>query len=235
MKYFASVALGLICITYVQLAISDTLEIPSALWSTLSQSEKFTVSNAFDINLITAMSFGLIIDAQTFDSSTRGTSGGAQLGSAFASAAYIDSAFKNEFNYSAKKDIGVSLLGAMLGSAADSAPDSVFRTRYSIQLQEGNIQYVVETTSSPFRHSIGICVLLSPLRQASQGLCGMTKTDLLAAVAKDKRPIRATSTPSIITPIANEEDQIKVLCSIGANSATLLPKSICLTMGGLAN
>jgi len=59
----------------------------------------------------------------------------------------------------------------------------------------------------------------------------MTKADLIAAVAR--QPPQSAPMPPKIAQIVNEEDKVKMLCSIGSNSATLLPKSMCVSMGGL--
>lgn len=160
MKRLKLASISAAFIWYISGAMAENLDMPDALWATFSQKEKFSISAAFDVNLLPAMSFGTIIDAQTLDSSTRGTNGGAALGSAFASAAYVDSSFKGSYNYSAKKDIGAAILGGMLGSAMDRAPVVSFRTKYAVRFQDGSVGYVEDTTETPFRHSLGVCVLL---------------------------------------------------------------------------
>lgn len=212
-----------------------SFDVSEMLWNSLTAKEKIHVSNALEVDLISIASMGVIIDAQTLDHSQPGTTAGAQLGAAFGSAAYIDRAFSgSSVDYSAKKHLGVSLLGGLLGASADKAPVSSFRTRYTIKLQDGNIQQIEEETPNPFRQAVGLCVLLAPFRVANQQLCSMTKAELLVAAERKQSARQATQLPQTkleqATPVA--EDTISVRCKIGANSATLLPKSTCGSLGG---
>lgn len=233
MKHLKLASIFAACTWCISGAMAENLDIPDALWATFSQNDKFSISAAFDVNLLPAMSFGTIIDAQTLDSSTHGTNGGAVLGSAFASAAYVDSSFKGNYNYSAKKDIGAAILGGMLGSAIDRAPVVSFRTKYTVRFHDGSIGYVEDTTETPFRHSLGVCVRLSPLRQANQGLCSMTKDSVLATISGKERQTAQVelNLPNII-PSVNTDEDTKVLCIIGNNPPTYLSKQLCDATGG---
>jgi len=224
------------CCLLAQPVYGASFDVPEALWNSLTAKEKSQVSNALEVNLVSTASMGVIVDVQTLDQSQAGNNAGSQLGAAFGSAAYVDNAFSGDnIDYSAKKHLGVALLGGMLGSAADKAPVSSFRTRYTIKLQDGNIQHVEEETPSQFRHSVGLCVFLEPFKIVNQQLCSMTKADLLAAAENKQSAHQPPQLPQIkleqTTPVA--EDTKLVRCKVRENSATLLPKSTCDALGGL--
>jgi outer membrane lipoprotein SlyB len=117
--------------------------------------------------------FGVITDVQTLDQSTPGTSAGATLGGAVASAAYIDRSLRGN-SYSAGANLAVGLIGAMLGSAADSAPIQQYKTRYTVRLADGEVQYFDEVKSDAFRHSSGVCIHVPEITLATQNLCNQT-------------------------------------------------------------
>lgn len=232
------VLLGAVCCWCLlsQPVHSAPFDVPEALWNNLTAKEKSQVSNTLEVNLVSTASMGIIMDVQTLDQSQAGTNAGSQLGATFGSAAYVDKAFSGDnVDYSAKKHLGVALLGGVLGSAADRAPVSSFRTRYTIKLQDGNIQHVEEETHNQFRHSVGLCVFLEPFRIVNQQLCSMTKADLLAAAENKQSARQALQLPQAkleqAVPIV--EDAVTVRCKVGENSATLLPKSTCDALGGL--
>ena len=236
----AQIFIGTVCCWCLlsQPVHSAPFDVPEALWNSLTAKEKSQVSNILEVNLVSTASMGVIMDVQTLDQSQAGNNAGSQLGAAFGSAAYVDNAFSGDnVDYSAKKHLGVALLGGVLGSAADRAPVSSFRTRYTIKLQDGNIQHVEEETHNQFRHSVGLCVFLEPFRIVNQQLCSMTKADLLAAAENKQIARQAPQPPQTkldqAAPVA--EDTKSVRCKIGDNSATLLPKSTCDTLGGLVD
>jgi len=215
---------------------SAPLDVPEALWNSLSVKEKVHVSNALEVNLVSTASMGVILDVQTLDQSQAGSNAGSQLGAAFGSAAYVDNAFSGDgVYYSAKKHLGVALLGGVLGSAANKAPVSSFRTRYTIKLQDGNIQHIEKETHNQFRHSVGLCVFLEPFSIANQQLCSMTKADLLAAAENKQGAYQAPQPPQprLEQAVPAMEDTKSVRCKVGENSATLIPKPTCDALGGL--
>ena len=232
------VLLGTVCCwcLLAQPVYGASFDIPEVLWNSLTAKEKSHVSNALEVNLVSTASMGVILDVQTLDQSQAGSNAGSQLGAAFGSAAYVDNAFSGDnVDYSAKKHLVVALLGGVLGSAADKAPVPSFRTRYTIKLQDGNIQQVEEETHNQFRHSVGLCVFLEPFRIINQQLCSMTKADLLAA-AENKQSARQSPQPPqtrLEQAVPATEDTKSVRCKIGENPVTLLSKPTCDALGGL--
>lgn len=162
-------------------APKSILHLSKKLWEQFSTEEQEQLSISYSIQSHETDRFGVITDVQTVDQSTAGTNGGAALGGAIASAAYIDRAFRGNNNYSAGANLAIGLLGAILGSAAlDSAPVNKFQTRYTVKLADGEVQYFDETKSDAFRHSSGICVHVPELTLAAQGLCSQTIESLRA-------------------------------------------------------
>ncbi len=236
----AQIFLGSVCCCglLAQPVHSAAFDVSEALWNGLTAKEKSHVSNALEVNLVSTAAMGVIMDVQTLDQSQAGNNAGSQLGAAFGSAAYVDKAFSgNNVDYSAKNHLGVALLGGVLGSAADRAPVSSFKTRYTIKLQDGSIQYIDEQTPNQFRHAVGLCVFLEPFRIANQQLCSMTKADLLAAAENKQSAQQAPQLPQkkLEQAASVVEEAITVRCKIGENSATLLPKSTCDALGGITD
>lgn len=232
------VLLGAVCCWCLlnQPVHSAPFDVPEALWNNLTAKEKSQVSNALEVNLVSTATMGVIMDVQTLDQSQAGTNAGSQLGAAFGSATYVDKAFSGDnVDYSAKKHLGVALLGGVLGSAADRAPVSSFRTRYTIKLQDGSIQHVEKETPNQFRHAAGLCVFLEPFRIASQQLCSMTKADLLATAGNKQSAHQAPQLfqPKLDQALPATEDTKSVRCKVGENPVTFLPKPTCDALGGL--
>lgn len=154
----------------------EPLNIPMQIWESLTPEQQRDIENRYTPYLLPPNSYGSIMDAQSANESRSGTTTGSQLGAAVGSANYVDNAFKGSNpNYSAKSHLGASIAGAIIGSIADSAPRPQFRTRYTMKLANGKVEYIEETKPDPFRHSVGLCVALFPIRLIDLDLCTMTK------------------------------------------------------------
>lgn len=115
--------------------------------------------------------YGTVIDNQGIDQSSAGTTGGALVGTALGSAAYIDRAFRPGNNYSAVSQVGAGLLGALLGSQLDRRPVSQYHFRYALRRRDGEIVYRDSVQQDAFRHSVGMCLRIADLQPVSQTLC----------------------------------------------------------------
>jgi hypothetical protein len=150
------------------------LVVTPTVWAALAQDEKDSIQKRYLVQVPDAESFGVILDTQGVNESTPGTTAGAELGSAVASATYIDKAINNQ-NYSAKSHLGLAILGGLLGSALDKPAVQQFHYRYAVKFLSGNVKYFDVVSSDPFRHPAGVCVLLPTVTLASeQGLCTQT-------------------------------------------------------------
>ena len=118
-----------------------------------------------------AIDYGTAFDNQGIDQSSAGTSGGAMVGSALGSAAYIDRAFRPGNNYSAVAQLGAGLLGALVGSQLDRQPVSQFRVRYALRRRDGEIVSRDSVQQDAFRHLVGMCLRIADLLPVSQTLC----------------------------------------------------------------
>jgi len=171
---FSSLILLGLLTTTTSLCFSQSsliIKVPSHVWSDLAQEERNQATSQYIIDILPSDSIGVIIDVQGLDRSDPSTSGGQQLGAALGSAAYIDKAFSGKSDYSAMSHLGVSILGAIIGSSLDRAPSAKYQYRYSVKTLNNNIEYIDEHTTDPFRKSLGTCVLVPSLSSVSQDLC----------------------------------------------------------------
>lgn len=224
-------------ILFHSIGFATPVDIPETLWNALSDSEKEKIIKSHEVNLLASDSYGFLIDVQTLNKSTAGSNVGSSLGAAYGEANYIDRAFSgNNIDYSASKQITAGLAGAILGSVLlDKAPVSKFSNRYTIKTITNDIKFIVESSSSPqFTHSVGLCVLLSPLRPASQDLCALTKEELLLKLglttSNISQPSQATSseTKSITSNSSNK----KVKCKVDNNAPTYIDSNLCIQING---
>ena len=167
------ILLGLLTTTSILCFSQSSLiiKVPSHMWSDLTQEERDKVTAQYIVDLLSSDSIGVIIDVQGVDISDPGTTGGQQLGAALGSAAYIDKAFSGKSDYSAMSHLGVSILGAVIGSSLDRAPSAKYQYRYSVKTLNNKIEYLDEHTTAPFSKSLGACVLVPSLSSVSQDLC----------------------------------------------------------------
>lgn len=185
--------------------LARTLHVPSHVWEILTPEQQQSVQGRYVANAIPSNSYGTIIDAQSLNESTPGSNAGSQLGAAIGQAAYVDNAFKgNTWNYSATSQIAAGLAGAMIGSLANTAPKAQFRTRYTIRLGNGQIEYVDETKSEPFRQTVGLCVALSPIRPIEQTFCTITKEVFLSKYLPQEA--RSVSDERAVTEYADQRN-----------------------------
>lgn len=148
--------------------------IAAPVWWGLRTPERTEIELGHEVRIIGLDGFGTVIDVQGADQSTPSTKGGAALGSAVASAAYIDNAISGKSNYSASAHLALGLLGAAAGSSMDRTAVSQFQFRYTVKQNDGEIQYYDEIKSTSFRHSVGVCILVPSLILVSQHVCNQT-------------------------------------------------------------
>ena len=196
--------------------IARTLHVPSHVWEALTQEQRQVLQVKYVADPILVNSYGTIVDAQSLNESTPGSNAGSELGSAIGQATYIDNAFKgNTWNYSAKNQLAAGIVGAMVGSMANTAPRAQFRTRYTIKIGDGNIEYIEETKSEPFRHTVGLCVALSPIRPIEQTFCTITKEAFLSKYFPQEARLALGG-----QPVGENGDQ-RILTSRSPESITL--------------
>lgn len=121
--------------------------------------------------IVSVSEYGTVFDNQGIDRSSAGTTGGAIVGSALGSAAYIDRAFRSGNNYSSVAQLGAGLLGAVLGAQLDRRPVSQYHFRYALRRRDGEIVYSDSVQQDAFRHPVGMCLRIADLLPVSQSLC----------------------------------------------------------------
>lgn len=149
------------------------IKVSQPVWVMLSITEREEIQKKYIVELAEQEAFGVIIDNQGVNESTNGTSSGANFGGAFANAAYIDNALKGG-SYSAKNQLAIGILGALLGSTLDAKPNAQYHHRYAVKLGNGEIKYFDEVKGDPFRHPVGVCVSVPNIALIEQQLCMQT-------------------------------------------------------------
>lgn len=204
------------------------IKVSQSEWLTLTPTEHALIQQKHVVELVEQDAFGIIIDNQGVNESTTGTNGGANLGGAVANAAYIDNAIKGG-SYSAKNQLAVGILGAMLGSTLDSKPNAQYHYRYTVKLGSGNIKYFDETKSDPFRHPVGVCISVPNIELIEQQLCTQTAASLRTTY------LHIPTTQTIdIAPIANSIIAEKSVAQGAALDGGSLPTQINCKLGTLA-
>ena len=176
--------------------------VKAELWEQLGESERISISEIYDVRVLASDAYGLVIDAQGQDQSSAGTHGGAALGGAVASAAYLDHAFRGGNNYSAGAGLAIGLLGAVIGSTMDRPATAQYQFRYTVQHGDGEIAYFDEVKSSAFRHSVGVCILTPSLTLVSQQICKQTDESLRARylTKHQQTPLEVTQREESLKP-----------------------------------
>jgi hypothetical protein len=203
---------------------SSNLVLPEDLWHSLSQEEKSQVQKTYFVEAIPNNSFGILIDNQGIDRSTPASNTGTALGSAVAQTAYIDRAI-NHGNYSAKTQLGVALLGALVGSSFDQPGQQKYEYRYAVKMADGAIAYHHVTSSNSFRHPAGTCVMLPSIELApNQSLCTVTEEVLRSKYLK-QAAIANYDTEKPTEGVLDTKGQIT--CKIGALAPIITTPAKC--------
>lgn len=242
MRFIPIIALALTCTVHAQ----NLLRVPEDAWTKLLPDERKEIQERFLIEPISHNLFGKIIDNQGLDRSIQGSNAGSALGGSIASAAYIDNAFRPDGNFSAKEHLAAVIIGGVLGSALNRAPVSQFQFRYAIQDGRGGVSYHDAISQEPFRHPVGVCVLLPTVTLASnQELCsqtveilrstylpGRTSRSPVISSRSIKDTERVSSQVAAQEDVRKEESSSKVLCKIGALSPVAASREKCESING---
>jgi hypothetical protein len=214
------------------------LSVSDAAWNSLAPQERAAIQQAQVVDVRRAGSFGLVIDNQGVNESTPGTNAGAAIGGAFAEAAYIDRAFKPGNNYSAKNQLAVGILGAIIGSSLDKPAVAQYHFRYALKLSDGEIVYRDSVESQPFRHPAGMCLDTTSLTPLPQTLCTHTVADLRRLYLTQA----VAATPIVVAPPISEPPRpveaatvdaaARVECKVGNLSPASTTAEKCNLIGG---
>ena len=220
------------------------IKVPSHVWLDLTKEEQEKVTTQYIADLLSSDSIGVIIDVQGGDISDPGTTGGQQLGAALSSAAYIDKAFSGKSDYSAMSHLGVSILGAIIGSSLDRAPSAKYQYRYSVKTLDNKIEYLDEHTTAPFSKSLGACVLVPTLSSVSQDLCSesaysfrkryfllnsstLPPQTLSIDQIQAAHPIPPAITPNLNHTMVINQQRETVRCKFGNNPPVSIDRDSC--------
>jgi hypothetical protein len=214
----------------------ELLKVSRTAWEGLSADERTSIQAGRLVDVRDAGTFGLVTDNQGVNESTPGTTAGAAVGGSLAEAAYIDHAFKPGNNYSAKNQLAVGILGAIVGSTLDKPAVQQFHFRYAVKLENGELKTLDSVQPSPFRHPVGLCVSVPDLAQLPQGLCTNTAADL--------RRIYVAGAPTTTSSITGAQQGANpgvvstapapgaVMCKLGNLAPVSTSEAKCKAIGG---
>ena len=204
------------------------IKISSSLWGEFSKDEQVLIVSRFpEMEIVSSENIGVIQSAQIADRSTTGSNRGAILGSAVGQAAYIDRAFSNSgSNYSAVTQLGVGILGAMLGSSLDSKPQRSFVINYAVKSVDGQIKEVRQQSADEFTKLVGQCVSIPDLNTISNLLCSDTKIQFL-------KRISAIATMPSDAVLMRENSEPPTKCDIPGIGMMTIEKNVCIQMNGV--
>lgn len=186
---------------------AEMLNVPKHIWDGLSAEQRASLGERYVVNLLSGKTYGTIIDVQSLNESTAGTNVGSQLGAQYGSAAYVDNAFKGSpgnWNYSATNHLTAQVVGGILGSLADQKAQARFRTRYTVKNGDGGVEYIDEIKTDAFRHSMGLCMAIGPLRPIEMDICSQTREQFLAKnswLVKSTPAAAAQVVPIVASPV----------------------------------
>ncbi len=206
---------------------ASEIKVSQSLWQQFSTADQMTLLTSFPgIELVESSSVGTIQGVQSVNRSMAGTNTGAMLGGAIGGAAYLDRAFRGDGgNYSALVQLGATLLGAAVGSTADSKAQARFEFNYSIKTLDGQIREIRNSSSDEFTKPVGQCVLLPSLVQLAPISCSADKPSLLKALAATK--------PSHESAGASSEAAMAVACKISGVGVMTLGRRACQELEGV--
>lgn len=236
-KSFAWIPPLLLC----SLAIAQQpLQVAAPIWSALTAQERAEVQNRHTVSVANEDRYGVIVDNQGVNESTPGTNVGSALGSTLGQTTYIDRSFKNG-NYSATNQVGFAILGALIGSAIDQAPNAQFHFRYAVKLGNGEIKYFDEVQKDAFRHPVGVCVTVPTIRITDQSICSETIASFRAkhlahlvrtdTVTVQPGPTQGPLQQSPSVPNSLPSSQ-RVTCKLGTLAPVTTTSEKCQLIGG---
>lgn len=239
--------LGQVCTA----ASAEVLNIPQHIWDGLQIQQRTLIGERFVVNVREGNGYGVIIDAQSLNESTPGSNAGSKLGAAIGSSTYVDNAFSGSprnWNYSATGHLTAQLAGALIGSLANQQAQARFRTRYTIKNGNGGVEYVEEIKSDAFRHTVGLCVSLGPIRPIEVDTCSVTNEQFLAKyswLGNTVQQVAPFSTPQINAGLASanelqaqsqvnqtESANEKIYCRFGMATPVRVTVSVCESASG---
>jgi hypothetical protein len=216
------------------------LTVPYAAWQSLNQAQRDLLTAKFVVEVAEKDRFARIVYVQGVNESTPATSTGAQLGSLYGQAQYIDKS--NWRNYSAKGQLGAAILGGLIGSTLDSPARASFRQVYTLKASDGSITTMERISTSPIYVAPGLCVDTTSFTPVRDELCdgGLTEeTRGAIATATSGPPDSATSKsedgradPIAAQHAATATGETYVMCRMGATANIQTTAQRCIAAGG---
>lgn len=151
------------------------LKVSDLAWSGLAKAEQMKLSAEWNVKRLAKTEYGVIIDGQIADESTKATSAGAALGASLGQTNYIDQSFKNgRSSYSATGQLAAGLLGALVGANFDQKAMPIFKLRYYVKFEDGTVDFADVMQGNSFRLPNSMCVEYPSIDTSDQTICNQT-------------------------------------------------------------
>ena len=228
----------------VRPAARRLLSVSATSWSSLTQQQRDSVSTQYVVEVAEHGRYAKIVHVQSINESTSGSVAGTQLGNAVGQAQYIDKS--NWSNYSAKRQIGAGILGAVIGSMLDAPPQIAHRLVYTLRSSDGSVRVLEKVSQSQIYNAPGLCIDTVLFVPASDDHCeNIWPVEIRAIVgAPPAAETRSTATPAGVgqlaptpsvaqpaTSPAISRDDI-VYCRLGSTAVVSTTAVKCLQAGG---
>jgi len=207
--------------------LKKKVDVTEKVWSQFSVSERAAIlARDIEIAIVPSTQVGTVQSAQLVNRSTAGTNSGAVLGSVVAQSMYIDNRLRDRgSNYSATTQVGMGVLGAVLGSSMDRGPVRRFIINYGIQTLDGEIAQVLVESPDEFFAPTGRCVYLPSVEPAPSSLCMNDKLAFLSRLS-----VLGQADPNAI--VSEQQLGIQVNCRVPAVGLMTLDRSMCTQLNG---
>lgn len=154
-------------------AIKPALNLLESAYAGLNLTEKGQLEARYEIYLHNENNVGPLIERQQLNVSTPANTAGSQVGSAVASAIYIDNSFSSG-TYNPWTDLAWGVAGGVVGALADNPAEDRYVVRYTIRNESGELRSTDVLQSSPIGAPLGSCFSVSQNRKVKGDVCGMT-------------------------------------------------------------
>lgn len=178
------------------------ITVPDATWGALNSEQRDRVTARFAVSVAEKGRFAKIVHVQSINESTAGTTAGAELGSSFGQARYIDRS--NWQNYSATGQLGAGILGAVIGSMVDSPARNAYRLIYTLKSADGSVQTVQRVSASPIYVAPGLCVDMASFTPTRDDYCEEGWTLEIRSVLASSPTAPAPTVSMLGAPCATE-------------------------------
>jgi len=157
--------------------IKPALNLLESAYAGLNPTEKRQLETRYEIYLHNENNVGPVVERQQLNASTPANTTGSQVGSAVASAIYIDNSFSSG-SYNPWTDLAWGVAGGLVGALANTPAEVRYVVRYTIKNGRDELKSTDVLQSSPIGVPLGSCFSVSENRKIKGDVCGMTPSTI---------------------------------------------------------